>query len=130
MTSKYTFSQRSLRNLDVHPDLVKVAKRALALSEVDFIITDGGRSVAEQRENVRKGVSKTMNSRHLTGHALDFVALVDRRATYEKGYMKRIADAFKAAGDEILGPGRVEWGGDWKGFVDMPHIQLSRRYYP
>lgn len=130
MASKFTFSQRSLRNLDVHPDLVKVAKRALELSEVDFIITDGGRSVAEQRENVRKGASKTMNSRHLTGHALDFVALVDRRVTYDDKPMRTIAAAFKAAGNEILGPGRIEWGGDWKGSWDKPHIQLSRKYYP
>lgn len=130
MAKKFTFSQRSLRNLDVHPDLIKVTKRALELTEVDFIITDGGRSVAEQRANVAKGASKTMNSRHLTGHALDFVALVDRRVTYEAKYMKIIADAFKKAGAELLGPGRIEWGGDWKGAWDTPHIQLSRKYYP
>lgn len=130
MTEQFRFSVRSLMNLDVHPDLKAIAMRALELSPVDFIITDGGRTVAEQKENIRKGVSKTMNSRHLTGHALDFVALVERRVTYEKKYMIQIAEAFKKAGEEELGPGRIEWGGDWQSFVDMPHIQLSRKYYP
>lgn len=130
MAKKFTFSQRSLKNLDVHPDLRRVAMRALELTEVDFIVTDGGRTLVEQKKFVASGASKTMNSRHLGGYALDFVALVDRRVTYEKQYMKRIADAFKKAGNEVLGPGRIEWGGDWRSFVDMPHIQLSRKYYP
>jgi peptidoglycan L-alanyl-D-glutamate endopeptidase CwlK len=126
-----SFSQRSLKNLDVHPDLIKVAKRALELldgTEFDFIVTDGGRTIAEQKEFVRKGASKTMKSRHLGGFALDYVALVNRRVTYDKGPMKAVADAFKQAGKELNIP--IEWGGDWKSFVDMPHIQLRKKEYP
>lgn len=127
---KYRFSSRSVRNLDVHEDLIKVALRALELTEVDFILTDGGRTIEEQRYYVRTGKSKTMKSRHLGGFALDFVAWVDGKVSYKREHMKRVADAFKLAGDEILGPGRIEWGGDWKKFIDQPHIQLSSRYYP
>lgn len=130
MGSKFRFSQRSIANLDVHPDLKKVALRALEISEVDFIIVDGGRTIEEQREYVKTGKSKTLKSRHLGGFALDFVAWVDGKISYQHGPMKAVADAFKLAGDQVLGPGRIEWGGDWKRFVDKPHIQLSTKYYP
>lgn len=129
------FSQRSLKNLDVHPDLKKVAFKALELlegTEYDFIVTDGGRTLAEQKEFVRKGASKTMKSRHLGGFALDYVAIVyegsKRRVTYDKKPMTVVANAFKSAGKELGIP--VEWGGDWKTFVDMPHIQLRKKEYP
>lgn len=130
-----TFSKRSLANLDVHPDLVKVAHRALELLDgttLDFIVTDGGRTIEEQRHFVAIGASKTMHSRHLGGFALDFVALVAedgrRRVTYDAKPMKAVAEAFKKAGKELNIP--IEWGGDWHGFVDQPHIQLSKAKYP
>lgn len=124
------FSERSLKNLDVHPDLVKVAMRALELSELDFTITDGGRTLAEQRHYVKIGASKTMKSRHLDGKAVDFVPMVNGKITWAWPAMAKVAAAFKQAGKELLGPGRVEWGGDWKTFKDGPHIQLSKKYYP
>lgn len=129
-TSRFRFSQRSISNLDVHEDLRRVAARALELTEVDFIIVDGGRTLAEQREYVKTGKSQTMKSRHLGGFALDFVAWVDGKVSYQLKHMKMVADAFKAAGEEVLGPGRIEWGGDWKTFKDTPHIQLSAKHYP
>lgn len=130
-----SFSQRSLRNLDVHPDLVKVAKKALQLLDgtpYDFIVTDGGRTIEEQREFVRKKLSKTMKSRHLGGFALDFVAIEwqngKKRVTYDDKPMTAVANAFKAAALELGIP--IEWGGDWKGAWDKPHIQLSKKVYP
>ena len=125
------FSKRSLKNLDVHPDLKKVAYKALELldgTDYDFIVTDGGRTLAEQRKFVAEGKSKTMNSRHLGGFALDYVAMVNRRVTYDPGPMGMIAKAFKTAAKELKIP--IEWGGDWKGAWDMPHIQLRRKEYP
>lgn len=113
---------------DIHPDLRKVVDRALALSPYDFIITDGRRTIAEQRKHVNSGASKTMKSRHLYGCAIDFVALVERKVRYDKAYMKAIADAFKKAGKELKIP--IKWGGDWKGAWDMPHIELDKKVYP
>ena len=126
-----SFSKRSLKNLDVHPDLVRVAKRALELldgTDYDFIVTDGGRTLAEQKKFVAEGKSRTMKSRHLGGFALDYVAMVNRRVTYEPGPMKAVAEAFKKAAKELKIP--IEWGGDWKGAWDMPHIQLRKKEYP
>lgn len=124
----FKWSRRSLEQLrGIHPDLRKVTDLALKLSEVDFIITDGLRTEEEQRELVRKGASRTMRSRHLTGHAIDFVAIVNNKVRYDAVHMKRIAHAFKMAAKQLGIP--IEWGGDWKSFVDTPHIELDRKVY-
>lgn len=122
----YKLSQRSLDRLKgVHPDLVKVVKRAIELTEHDFSVIEGVRSVETQREYVAKGVSKTMNSRHLTGHAVDLYP-VGRPTPWDKCAV--VAQAMKKAADE-LGVAIV-YGGDWKSFVDKPHYELDRRVYP
>jgi len=124
----FKWSKRSLREMEgIHPDLRKVCDRALELTPVDFIITDGKRTLAEQRRYVAQGVSWTMKSRHLTGHAVDYVAFTNGKVKYHYPAMKEIADAFKRAAKE-LGI-EIEWGGDWKK-GDTPHIELSKKKYP
>ena len=119
---------RSLTALKgVHSDLVRVVKRAAELSPTPFIITEGVRSMERQKELVAKGASKTMNSRHLTGHAIDFVPVVGGQITWKWPAFKPVADAFKKAAQE-LGI-QIEWGGDFRTFKDGPHIQLSHKVY-
>jgi peptidoglycan L-alanyl-D-glutamate endopeptidase CwlK len=127
----FSFSERSRRNLEgLHPDLLRVAHRALALTEVDFIVTEGRRTVERQRELVRTGASKTLNSRHLTGHALDFMAVDPNtgKGSWAWGLYPRVASAFKTAAAELGVP--ITWGGDWPKFRDGPHIELDRQRYP
>lgn len=119
-------SQASL--LDVHPDLVKVAFRALELSPVDFMITEGLRSSARQQKLFNQNRSKTLSSRHITGHAIDVAALINGKVTWYWEEYETIATAFKAAAKE-LGID-LEWGGDWESFRDGPHFQLSYEKYP
>lgn len=122
----YKLSQRSLDRLKgVHPDLVKVVKRAIELTEHDFSVIEGVRSVETQREYVAKGVSKTMNSRHLTGHAVDLYP-VGRPTPWERCVV--VAKAMQKAADELDVP--IVWGGSWKSFYDGPHFELDRRVYP
>lgn len=127
-----SWSKRSLGNLEgVHPDLVKVCNLALTIAGsrgLDFALTDGCRTLAEQVRFVAEGKSKTMHSRHLNGHAVDFVALVNRRASYDESAMGAIAECFKAAATQ-LGI-EIGWGGDWHSFQDTPHIELDRTRYP
>jgi len=132
-----SWSNRSLANLKgVHPDLRCVMDRALHASPHDFVITEGLRTLARQRELVRIGASTTLNSRHLTGHAVDLYAWVDvnrdGKVVFEEmanpRLMKRIADAIKAAAVAEDVP--IVWGGDWRTFKDMPHFELDRRTYP
>jgi len=132
-----SWSARSLANLKgVHPDLRAVLDRALHASPHDFVITEGLRTLARQRELLRIGASTTLNSRHLTGHAVDLYAWVDvnrdGKVVFEEmsnpRLMKRIADAIKAAAVAEDVP--IVWGGDWRTFKDMPHFELDRRTYP
>ena len=135
MASNFKFGKRSLDNLrGVHPDLVKVVYRALELSPIDFTITEGLRTVARQKELVAKGLSKTMNSRHITGHAVDFVPLPVDWNNVEP--FITVAKCFLQVGKE-LGIA-LRWGGDWnmnddwkdEKFRDLPHVELLRSVYP
>ena len=127
--SSYSFSQRSETNLKgVHPDLVAVTRRALQLSPVDFGITEGLRTVERQKQMVAQGSSQTMNSRHLTGHAVDVVAYVGGAVSWDWPLYEQIAGAFKQAASEQSIP--IEWGGDWKTLKDGPHFQLPFATYP
>lgn len=120
---------RSLNALKgVHSDLVRVVKRAAELSPTPFIITEGVRTLTRQKELVAKGASKTMNSRHLTGHAIDFVPVVGGQITWKWPAFKPVADAFKQAAQELKVP--IVWGGDFRTFKDGPHIELNRKHYP
>ena len=125
----WTFSQRSLGNLaGVHPDLVAVMTEALKVSPVDFGIIEGLRSRERQKEMVATGKSRTMNSRHLTGKAVDFMAYVDGKGTWEDKYYHSIAEAVKIAAAKLVVP--ITWGGDWTTLKDLDHIELDRHAYP
>ena len=125
----FRFSSRSLRNLEgVHPDLVAVAHRALQLTEVDFLVTEGLRTQEKQIELVRAGASRTTRSRHLTGHAIDVAAWVAGGVRWDWPLYEELSRAFKQAAAELNVP--IVWGGDWKSFRDGPHYELSRAEYP
>jgi len=130
----FKLSKKSLEHLnEVHPDLQKLVHRTIQITPVDFGIVDGLRTVNQQKENVAKGASQTMRSRHLTGHAVDFGAYVG--SEYKNGdtqeeykLYEQIAEAFKKASLELDIP--IIWGGDWKTLKDGGHIELDRRRYP
>ena len=125
----FRFSSRSLRNLEgVHPDLVAVAHRALQITEIDFLVTEGLRTREKQIELVKAGASRTTRSRHLTGHAIDIAAWVAGGVRWDWPLYDELSRAFKQAAAE-LGVAIV-WGGDWKSFRDGPHYELSRTEYP
>lgn len=125
----YKLSARSLAKLKgVHEDLVAVVKRAIEITDVDFGVTEGLRTVERQKELVAKGASQTMRSRHLTGHAVDLVAYVGSEARWDWPLYDKIADAMKRAAKELDIP--LEWGGDWKTLKDGPHFQLPTKEYP
>ena len=77
----YRLGLRSRARLrGVHPDLVRVVTRAIEITDVDFTVLEGVRSLSRQRQLVAQGASKTMRSRHLTGHAVDLGAWVAGRS--------------------------------------------------
>lgn len=120
-------SQVRLRG--VHKDLVAVVNRAIEITQVDFSITEGLRTVERQRELFAAGKSKTMNSRHLTGHAVDLAAIMaDGNISWDWSYYELLAKAMKDAAFEVGVD--IEWGGDWEGFKDGVHFQLPFDLYP
>ena len=126
----FKFSSRSLQKLfGVHPDLVRVAHRAIQITPIDVVITCGMRTVEEQKKLMAAGASKTMRSRHLTGHAIDVAPIgPDGKVAWDWPLFHKLAPSmFKAAAE--LGV-KLEWGGDWKSFPDGPHFQLPWEVYP
>lgn len=125
----FIFSERSKNNLvGVHNDLGTLAYQALKLSTVDFCITEGLRTIEQQKLLVKQGKSQTLNSRHLSGHAIDVFAYPDASGSWDFAYYEMIADAFKKA--SVITNLPIEWGGDWKTFKDGAHFQLPWRDYP
>lgn len=126
---RFKLSQRSENNLKgVHPDLERVVRLAITLTEVDFGVIEGLRTIEKQREYFNKGASKTMNSRHLTGHAVDLMAYVGSEGRWDWPLYHKIADAMKLAASQ-LGV-QIVCGADWKNFPDGPHFELDRKAYP
>lgn len=125
----YKLGARSLERLEgVHPDLVAVVKLAIQKTEIDFTVLEGLRTKERQVQLVASGASRTMNSRHLTGHAVDLGAMLNGKVEWSWPLYDKIAKAMKEAAEELNIP--VEWGGDFKSFKDGPHWQLSRDKYP
>lgn len=127
MTRK--FSKRSLKSLEgIHPDLRRVLDRALQESPLDFVVIEGLRTKERQKKLVASGASKTMNSRHLTGHAVDIMPIgPNGKAAFDWPLYYQLAPAIKAAAEKE----RVSiiWGGDWSTFKDGPHFELDRSVY-
>ncbi len=141
----FKLSKRSLDKLTgVHPDLVAVVQRAISRSEVDFTVVEGLRDVERQRKLVKAGASKTMDSRHITGHAVDLAAWVGGQVRWDWPLYFKIAEAMRTASVELGTP--IRWGGTWGSltalqgpitqsvlhtqFADGPHFELPRAKYP
>jgi len=144
-----------LRLAGVHPDLVRVVRRA-AEGGATFRVTEGLRTRERQAELVAKGASQTLNSRHLTGHAVDLAPLVGTDVSWDWKHFypmaDAIADAARAEGVPLI------WGGAWgrlvqdwpqggakqaqdayvaerraagrRPFLDGPHFELPATVYP
>lgn len=116
-----------------HPDLAKVIRLAAEKTTIPFTILQSDRTLKEQEENVRKGVSQTMRSRHLISpdgmvRAVDIAPLDGNKASFAWPLYHKLAPIIKDAAKQ-LGIA-IEWGGDWKKFKDGPHWQLPWGKYP
>jgi peptidoglycan L-alanyl-D-glutamate endopeptidase CwlK len=124
----FSFGNKSKERLSgVHPDLVKVMEEAIKESPLDFSITEGLRTRERQQELFSAGKSQTMNSRHLTGKAVDIAVIKDGTVTWELKYYRIVTDHIKKVAKELDIP--IVCGIDWTSFVDGPHIELHRSKY-
>lgn len=130
----------------VHADLVGLILEASARCEIPFTVIEGLRTAERQRQLVASGASRTQNSRHLTGHAVDLWPLdaaTNRPLPSDAAFKAGSAQA-RAASNRLWADLRsiaavvkqvakergvmIEWGGDWG--WDAPHFQLNRKQYP
>lgn len=124
------YSNRSLASLKgIHPDLRRVIDRALQSSALDFAVIEGLRTKERQEKLFASGASKTMNSRHITGHAVDLLPIDPTTGKGEFAWplYDKLGPAVKAAAKREGVP--LIWGGDWTTFKDGPHFELDRRVY-
>ena len=108
----------------VHTKLCQIVRAAAELEGPALVVVEGVRSMARQRELFQMGKSRTLNSRHLTGHAVDLCPEYFGKDHWEPSDFLPIKDRmFQAA--KTLGF-VVEWGGElWAPhFIDMPHFQI------
>ena len=121
----FKLGNKSLKNLSgVHPDLVRVVKQAIILTPIDFAVTEGVRTIERQKMLVESGASRTMNSQHLIGRAVDLAAIVDGKVSWDLPLYHKLAQAMKAAANYCMV--EIRWGGDWESFKDCPHFELAR----
>lgn len=121
--TKFVLGAKSLQKLEgVHEDLVKVVKRAIELTDTDFTVGEGLRTKERQAKLFAEGKSKTLNSKHLTGRAVDLWVLKDGKVTWEKAAYDNLATFVKQAAKEL--EINIRWGGDFLNFYDGPHYEL------
>lgn len=120
----------------VHPVLTSVVELAITLAKKDFTVVEGVRTLEQQREYFRKGKSRTMKSKHLTGHAVDLMPYgdldgdgdfdaIDKQQVWDKNHFYPICDAMFAAAAKLKVS--LVWGGDWG--WDYPHFEISPEQY-
>lgn len=125
----WALTQRDNQRLDgVHPDLVRVIRRAAAMSDLRFTVLEGRRTMERQRQLLAQRATRTLNSRHLTGHAVDIAPMIGAKISWDWPLYHRLAPIVKRAAADLNVP--IEWGGDWRTFKDGPHWQLPWAAYP
>lgn len=136
-----TLSASSLARLKgVHPDLVRVIKRAASSSKLPFAVVEGLRTMERQKYLKKIGATKILNSRHITGHAVDIAPLVDGKIRWDWSLYLVLAGVVRDAAVKENVP--IRWGGTWglinpvkgafaskmlsRSFPDGPHFELPR----
>lgn len=108
----YKLGTKSLKELEgVKPSLVAVVKRAIEITKQDFAVNDGLRSLEEQKQLVASGASTTLNSKHITGDAVDVVPYINGKPRWEWAPIYIVAEAMRQAAKELNI--KITWGGCW-----------------
>lgn len=119
----FALSARDEKRMEgLHPDLVRVVRRLATFTTVPFFVIEGVRTVKKQAENVKNGVSWTMDSDHLGGWAIDIAPIKDSWAWPQ--YHVLAPQMKRAAKMEGV---KLDWGGDWFRRKDGPHWALIGR---
>lgn len=106
----------------VNQKLVAVVEQAHKESKVAFRVTEGLRTIDRQKQLLKEGKTKTMNSKHLAGTAVDIVAMIDNHASWSIHLYVEIAKVFAKVSKELETP--IRWGGCWT--IITPEMDLGK----
>lgn len=130
----FELSGRSLQHLaDVHPDLVRLVKRSIERTKVDFGVSEGVRDFDRQAQLLKERKTQLTHSQHFIqehtgfGHAVDIFAYHNGREVWSEKYYRPIVQTFIT--EAIVLGVQVQFGHLWKDFQDSMHIQLNPRFY-
>ena len=108
----YKLSTKSQERLiGVEPELKEIVYEAIKVTKVDFGVIEGLRTEEKQKQLVESGASQTMKSKHLEGRAVDLMAYIGGRGSWELSVYDEIADAMKEAAIKV--DVAVRWGAAW-----------------
>ena len=108
----YKLSTKSQERLmGVEPELKEVVYEAIKVTKIDFGVIEGLRTEEKQKQLVESGASQTMKSKHLEGRAVDLMAYIGGRGSWELNVYDEIADAMKEAAVKV--DVAVRWGAAW-----------------
>lgn len=114
-------TETALRGVDQR--LVDVFRAACCGSDPTPIVTEGLRTLDRQKELYRAGATRTLNSKHLTGRAIDVAFIINGQARWDWPLYQHFADRMKREA-KIRGY-HIAWGGDWPDFKDGPHFEIE-----
>ena len=97
--------------MGVEPELKEIVYEAIKVTKVDFGVIEGLRTEEKQKQLVESGASQTMKSKHLEGRAVDLMAYIGGRGSWELSVYDEIADAMKEAAIKV--DVAVRWGAAW-----------------
>jgi len=111
----FVWGKSSLNELKgVDKRLVECATLALTkYSLQDYRCYDGLRTPAEQAKHVKAGNSRTMQSKHLDGLAVDLVPVIGGILKWDWNGCYKIAYAMDQAATELGIAHLITWGGAW-----------------
>ena len=108
----YKLSTKSQERLiGVEPELKEIVYEAIKVTKIDFGVIEGLRTEEQQKQLVESGASQTMKSKHLEGRAVDLMAYIGGRGSWELSVYDEIADAMKEAAIKV--DVAVRWGAAW-----------------
>ncbi len=126
-------NQRSKNNLKgVNNVLIEIVEKSVEIfntkynEESYFVVTEGVRTLERQKQLLAENKSQTLDSYHITGHAIDVALFLNGKITWNLKDYKKLADIIKQAAKDLGYD--IVWGGDWK-FKDGVHFQIDRSKY-
>jgi peptidoglycan L-alanyl-D-glutamate endopeptidase CwlK len=142
----FKLGARSITNLaNVHEDLRLIVEEAIKVSQVDFTITEGYRTIERQKElfdagkSKIDGVTRKGKHNHFPSMAVDFIAYVPgkKKLAYDQTHLIYLVGVFTTVGELLYQQGKISHkvrsGANWdrdgellydQKFWDMPHIEL------